>query len=61
MISHPQFFLLPLREKVPEGRMRGLRSSSPRGAYGSKPLTRLGLRPIHPLPQGERGKAEMAG
>ena len=43
-------FLLPLREKVPEGRMRG---GPALGASGS-PLIRLGLRPIHLLPQGEK-------
>ena len=50
--------LLPLWEKVPEGRMRGL---SPLALLlPVEPLTRLGLRPIHPLLPGERGGSELA-
>ena len=49
--------LLPLREKVPEGRMRGVPSHALSG--GKEPLTRLALRAIHPLPQGERGGSEI--
>jgi hypothetical protein len=29
------------------------------GVCGGRPLTRLGLRPIHPLPQGEREGSEI--
>jgi hypothetical protein len=53
--------LLPLREKVPVGRMRGPRSlgSGRNGVWSAQPVS-LGLtRPPHPafgrpLPQGER-------
>jgi hypothetical protein len=43
-------------EGAPKGRMRGLRSLEINSAWGEKPLTRLALRAIHPLPQGERGR-----
>jgi hypothetical protein len=46
-------FLLPLWEKVPEGRMRDKTPFDPPTRL--EPLTRLALRAIHPLPQGERG------
>ncbi|OAM79217.1 hybrid sensor histidine kinase/response regulator [Devosia elaeis] len=46
--------LPPLREKAPEGRMRGSGvSANVEYEATPEPLTRLGLRPIHPLPQGE--------
>ncbi len=45
--------LLPLWDKVPAGRMRGVSAHLQRAPI--EPLTRLALRAIHPLPQGERG------
>jgi hypothetical protein len=55
--SRGRFPLLPLREKVPEGRMRGSASSINIKAWDdAEPLTRFSryARKNHPLPQGER-------
>ncbi len=58
MLSHMlDASLLPLWEKVPAGRMRGLPPHL-QNAH-REPLTRLALRAIHPLPQGERGGSEI--
>jgi hypothetical protein len=44
------------RPSPPEGEVQGYRGRDDMWAVGASPLTRLGLRPIHPLPEGARNR-----